>query len=54
VRLAQSVGYSVIGTMEFLVQGDRYVFIEANARLQVGLGCIVAVYYRSFTSYQNR
>ena len=34
-RLAESVGYSNIGTMEFLVQGDRYVFIEANARLQV-------------------
>ena len=41
MRLAESVGYSNIGTFEFLVPSDRsteenpFVFIEANARLQV-------------------
>ena len=38
VRMAQAVGYRSLGTFEFLVDAttdDRFVFIEANARLQV-------------------
>jgi len=35
VALGQAAGYRSLGTMEFLVDGDRAVFIEANARLQV-------------------
>ncbi len=35
VALGQAAGYKSLGTMEFLVDGDRFVFIEGNARLQV-------------------
>jgi acetyl/propionyl-CoA carboxylase alpha subunit/acetyl-CoA carboxylase carboxyltransferase component len=40
VSLGQAAGYKSLGTMEFLVPfagegGDRFVFIEGNARLQV-------------------
>ena len=35
VALAQAAGYRGLGTIEFLVDGDEAVFIEANARLQV-------------------
>jgi acetyl/propionyl-CoA carboxylase alpha subunit/acetyl-CoA carboxylase carboxyltransferase component len=35
VGLAQAVGYRSVGTIEFLVDGEEAVFIEANARLQV-------------------
>ena len=35
VRLGESVAYDSIGTVEFLVSGDRFAFIELNARLQV-------------------
>ncbi len=35
VSLGQAAGYASLGTMEFLVEGDRFVFIEGNARLQV-------------------
>jgi acetyl/propionyl-CoA carboxylase alpha subunit len=35
VRLATRVRYTNLGTFEFLVDGARFVFIEANARLQV-------------------
>ena len=35
VTLGQAAGYRSLGTMEFLVDGDRTVFIEGNARLQV-------------------
>ena len=38
VRMAEAVSYQSLGTFEFLVDStaeDRFVFIEANARLQV-------------------
>ena len=33
--LAKAAGYRNLGTFEFLVDGDEFFFIEANARLQV-------------------
>ena len=35
VSLGEAAGYRSLGTMEFLVEADRFVFIEGNARLQV-------------------
>jgi len=35
VRLASAANYRGVGTIEFLVTDDRFVFMEANARLQV-------------------
>jgi acetyl/propionyl-CoA carboxylase alpha subunit/acetyl-CoA carboxylase carboxyltransferase component len=35
VSLGEASGYRSLGTMEFLVDGDTFVFIEGNARLQV-------------------
>ncbi|GAA4910412.1 biotin-dependent enzyme [Actinomycetospora succinea] len=35
VRLGASVRYRGLGTVEFLVSGDRFAFIEVNPRLQV-------------------
>ncbi|WP_372782684.1 carboxyl transferase domain-containing protein [Phenylobacterium sp.] len=35
VSLGEAAGYKSLGTLEFLVDGDRFVFIEGNARLQV-------------------
>ncbi|MEQ9629736.1 MAG: carboxyl transferase domain-containing protein [Roseitalea porphyridii] len=35
LRLAEAAQYASLGTVEFLVSGDRFAFIEANARLQV-------------------
>ncbi|MFL5298073.1 MAG: carboxyl transferase domain-containing protein [Phenylobacterium sp.] len=35
VALGEASGYRSLGTMEFLVEGDAFVFIEGNARLQV-------------------
>ncbi len=35
VRLGEAVSYDSIGTVEFLVSGDGFAFIELNARLQV-------------------
>jgi pyruvate carboxylase len=35
VHFARSIGYVGAGTVEFLVAGERYVFIEMNPRIQV-------------------
>ncbi len=35
VRLGEAAGYRGAGTVEFMVSGERFAFIEANARLQV-------------------
>ena len=35
VRIAAAVRYRGVGTIEFLVGAERFVFMEANARLQV-------------------
>ena len=35
VRAADALGYVGVGTMEFLVEGDDFYFIEVNARIQV-------------------
>jgi acetyl-CoA carboxylase biotin carboxylase subunit len=35
VRVARALGYRNAGTMEFLVDGDEFFFIEVNARIQV-------------------
>jgi acetyl/propionyl-CoA carboxylase alpha subunit len=35
VALGDAAHYKSLGTIEFLVAGDRFAFIEANARLQV-------------------
>ena len=34
-RLAVKVGYVTVGTVEFLVKGDKFFFMEMNTRLQV-------------------
>lgn len=35
VRLAEALGYVGVGTVEFLISGEEFYFIEINARIQV-------------------
>lgn len=35
VRVGEAVSYTNVGTVEFIVQGDEFFFLEVNARLQV-------------------
>lgn len=35
VRAAKAIGYQSVGTVEFLVDGDKFYFMEMNTRIQV-------------------
>src|SRR6185312_10856359 len=35
IRAAQAIGYDSVGTIECLVSGDEFYFLEMNTRIQV-------------------
>ncbi|HEY5656644.1 MAG TPA: biotin carboxylase N-terminal domain-containing protein, partial [Myxococcota bacterium] len=54
VRLAQSVGYVGVGTVEFLVGRDGFAFLEVNPRLQVEHGITEELYGIDLVQLQIR